>query len=101
MTKIGFLSYAMIIAFPMVSNPNSIRWSPRKLTVPGLPISQFPMETNFHHPKRTVISILPLGDEGSGDGQFDYTRGVAVAPDGSIYVVDDGNHRIQKFSVGQ
>lgn len=35
---------------------------------------------------------------GSGQGQFNRPRGVAVGPDGSIYVVDSRNARIQKFA---
>jgi len=35
---------------------------------------------------------------GWGDGQFGWPKGVAVAPDGSVYVVDVNNYRIQKFT---
>lgn len=35
---------------------------------------------------------------GSGQGQFNRPRDVAVAPDGSIYVVDSRNSRVQKFA---
>jgi tripartite motif-containing protein 71 len=35
-----------------------------------------------------------------GDGQFMKPTGVAVASDGSVYVGDTFNNRIQKFSVG-
>jgi DNA-binding beta-propeller fold protein YncE len=38
------------------------------------------------------------GTEGTGDGQFNYPAGVAVASDGSVYVADEANHRIQKFT---
>jgi tripartite motif-containing protein 71 len=38
--------------------------------------------------------------EGIGDGQFHFLYGVPVASDGSLYVADSKNHRIQKFSVG-
>jgi len=37
------------------------------------------------------------GTYGAGDGQFVYPYGVAVA-DGSVYVTDFGNHRVQKFT---
>ena len=39
-----------------------------------------------------------MGGEGSGDGQFIHPERVAVASDGSVYVADRGNHRIQKFT---
>ena len=39
-----------------------------------------------------------FGETGSGDGQFLQPRNVAVSPDGSIFVADTGNHRIQMFS---
>ncbi|MBN1179991.1 MAG: TIGR03663 family protein [Anaerolineae bacterium] len=37
------------------------------------------------------------GSEGSGPGQFSAPRGIAVAPDGTVYVADSRNHRIQLF----
>jgi len=48
--------------------------------------------------KRTEIETLALwGSNGSGDGQFVNPRGVAIGPDGLIYVADSGNNRIQVF----
>ena len=39
------------------------------------------------------------GSEGQGDGQFKNSpSGIAVDGSGNVYVVDDGNYRIQKFS---
>lgn len=38
-----------------------------------------------------------IGKRGVGPGEFNLPRDVAVAPDGSIYVVDGGNFRVQKF----
>lgn len=39
-----------------------------------------------------------LGMKGFGDGEFKDPRGVAVDSLGNVYVVDSGNHRVQKFS---
>ena len=44
--------------------------------------------------------VTKWGTYGTGDGQFKKPWGVAVAPDGSVYVSDSYNHRIQKFTVG-
>lgn len=39
-----------------------------------------------------------IGEPGIEAGQFTSPRGIAVAPDGSLYVVDTGNSRIQHLS---
>jgi len=42
--------------------------------------------------------IMQWGSFGTNDGQFYFARGIAVDPsDGAVYVVDMGNHRVQKF----
>ncbi|MFC2019925.1 hypothetical protein ACFLU4_08310 [Chloroflexota bacterium] len=43
------------------------------------------------------VFLTKWGSEGSGDGQFDNPKGVAVDASGNVYVTDSGNHRIQKF----
>jgi uncharacterized repeat protein (TIGR01451 family) len=42
--------------------------------------------------------LWAVGSKGSGDGQFDLPQGVAVAPSGTVYVVEQRNHRVQYFS---
>jgi len=42
--------------------------------------------------------INTFGSEGTDEGQFKFPRGVAVDEQGSIYVADSGNNRIQIFS---
>jgi len=41
--------------------------------------------------------LLQWGNQGTGDGQFDFPTGMAVDGQGMVYVGDAGNHRIQKF----
>ncbi len=45
-----------------------------------------------------VQPVKSWGAQGSGEGQFRVPRGIAVAPDGSVYVADSLNLRVQKFS---
>ncbi|WP_299028002.1 flippase activity-associated protein Agl23 [uncultured Thermanaerothrix sp.] len=44
------------------------------------------------------LVVGQVGVAGNLPGQFQNPRGVAVAPDGSIYVADSRNHRIQHLS---
>ncbi len=41
---------------------------------------------------------LSIGSEGGGTGQFEGPRNVAVSKDGTIYVLDTGNNRVEYFS---
>lgn len=42
--------------------------------------------------------LFDIGKRGGGDGEFNLPRDTVIAPDGSLYVVDGGNFRVQKFS---
>jgi DNA-binding beta-propeller fold protein YncE len=42
--------------------------------------------------------LFDIGKRGLGDGEFNLPRDTVVAPDGSLYVVDGGNFRVEKFT---
>ena len=42
--------------------------------------------------------LFAVGKRGRGEGEFNLPAQVAVAPDGTVYVLDAGNFRIQVFS---
>jgi hypothetical protein len=47
----------------------------------------------------TGTFITKWGSEGTGNGQFKSTGGIAVDPFGNVFVADSDNHRIQKFKL--
>jgi len=59
------------------------------------------METETDPYLAGMITLLPdlsFGTNGSGEGQFQSPRGMTIGPDGSIYVADSRNHRVQHFT---
>ncbi|MCP4708527.1 MAG: hypothetical protein GY869_07885, partial [Planctomycetes bacterium] len=44
--------------------------------------------------------IKSFGESGQGDGQFDHPTGITVNSNGTVYVADTFNHRIQSFEPG-
>jgi streptogramin lyase len=41
-----------------------------------------------------------FGKPGTGNGQFSGAKGIAVAPNGNVYIADSNNNRIEVFSKG-
>ncbi len=46
----------------------------------------------------TTASECRAGISGSGNGQFNQPRGIVIAPNGNIWVVDSDNNRIEEFN---
>lgn len=46
----------------------------------------------------TLVADAIIGGEGTQPGQFSLPRNLAFAPDGTLYVADSGNNRIQHLS---
>jgi DNA-binding beta-propeller fold protein YncE len=64
------------------------------------PVVSAPPQVDPYLKGRKEIAGKTLGataGPGSGPGQFNAPHGLAVAPDGTLYVADSNNHRIQKF----
>ncbi len=58
-----------------------------------------PAETDPYAEKMVTLSpVQVIGASGSEQGQFQAPRGIKIAPDGSIYVADSRNNRIQHFA---
>jgi len=51
---------------------------------------------------KVVAGKLGGGDGaiGSGPGEFRYPDGIAVGADGTVWVADAWNHRIQRYGAG-
>jgi predicted membrane-bound mannosyltransferase/DNA-binding beta-propeller fold protein YncE len=60
------------------------------------PVIASPQTTDPYASKLvTLAPVQAVGATGSQPGQFQAPRGIKVAPDGSLYVADSRNHRIQ------
>jgi 4-amino-4-deoxy-L-arabinose transferase-like glycosyltransferase/sugar lactone lactonase YvrE len=71
-----------------------------ELSIPSLPVSGPAAEATPVPPVPSVGKVTfagSWGSHGEGPGQFEEPRGVAVSPQGMVYVADTGNHRLQVF----
>lgn len=60
-----------------------------------------PAEEQVNPYDQGMINLIPdqiVGQSGTQAGQFQAPRGIAFAADGSLYVADSRNHRIQQFN---
>lgn len=63
----------------------------------ALPSGDLSIEDPYEGKGVELAADLAVGTAGSGPAQFNAPRGIAIAPDGSIFVADSLNHRIQHF----
>jgi DNA-binding beta-propeller fold protein YncE len=64
----------------------------------GIKTAPVPKEDPYAKGVITLAANFVLGSQGIEPGQFNAPRGIAFAPDGSLYVADSRNHRIQHIS---
>jgi len=50
------------------------------------------------HAVVTPVFFFKWGTAGAGPGEFSFPTGVAIAPSGDVYVVDQLNYRVQEFN---
>ncbi len=90
---------------PMQPGPTNLAAVPFNLTF-GEPVNATALEASHMETSSGTVQNLgtvwphgaDFGSPGSGGGQFDGPRGVAVDAEGRIYVADAGNHRVSIFS---
>ncbi len=73
---------------------------PGKTTYAALEVNPPPPSRNYPNAPEELEVVASYGSEGSGREQFKEPRGLAIDAQGNIYVVDKGNHRIQKLDAG-
>ncbi|HWM64719.1 MAG TPA: trypsin-like serine protease [Solirubrobacterales bacterium] len=64
---------------------------------PGFVFQPLSMAVPGPTPPQPPVFDHAIGSHGSGNGQFNSPRGIAVDPEGNVWVVDGLNNRIQKF----
>jgi len=70
---------------------------------PGLAVNSkgnlwFVNETSLVEYSPGGTKLLSVGKSGSGNGEFNAPRGVAIGPGNTVWVVDTGNNRVQEFN---
>jgi sugar lactone lactonase YvrE/4-amino-4-deoxy-L-arabinose transferase-like glycosyltransferase len=81
---------------PSAAAPAQGAAQPAAKPAPGKPVAGRPGPAS-DAPTLSSRTLLEVGVPGDGDGQLNQPRAAALGRDGSIYIADTANHRIQKF----
>ncbi|MGI8588475.1 MAG: flippase activity-associated protein Agl23 [Chloroflexia bacterium] len=88
---LGSTDFYLYTRNDLVSQVGSPVGSAPSPTTPNPPANPPP------NPSGTTYGMFDLPPQGNANGQFNQPRSIAIAPDGSYYVVDTSNFRVQKF----
>ena len=72
--------------------------APRTLALLALTLALLAALVSPRPASADATLILQWGGVGGGDGQFSLANHLIVAPDGTVYVADNNNSRIQRFT---
>ena len=77
---------------------NEVFELPEKEAAKEIERQQLTESTPTPSPMQEEMLVSRWGTPGEGEGQFNNPSGIAVSPDGSVYVTETGGSRIQKFT---
>lgn len=91
-------------AFNGVGSSDAVMYALKDLkpgmTIGAVAVNPPPAARGYSKQPELLAPEAVWGEKGDGPGQFDEPRAIAVGKNGSVYIADSKNSRIQKFSAG-